>query len=375
MFDSADGRFAPTLSLEDAFSDRSVFEAVMSDNVATLRGAFARDISDPLDDNGHFHAILQARPPLLCVCCFFGSCESIEFALERGANLAQADGRNRTCFHFAAAGNQPDVLDRIWVSKSALLAADADGLTPLHHAAESDAADVFEWYLRVFGRADVFEIETVRGTPLHCACRNHSTKCFRFLVGLNMAAMQNPPINFNRPLDRDNPILLLLAASAYELIPLGVRAGMAIDGEEGSCPPIIEAAYRGDPKFVRALCRLGADVNKRHKKQNQEENSEEETALSVAAMPGARIETQRRLEVCRILIDAGAIVHYVKFGPSPFQGAGPEAAELIKRHEIDFLTRAVIRKLIEQMYPEIESDVTGHDFFPLPGSQGCSVDM
>jgi ankyrin repeat protein len=251
--------------------------AISIDNVDTVTPTIASfgptvRLADPTH---YFAPIFHTTPPLISVCAFHGALRILDQLLDQEGIPNQMDDHDRHPCHFAAAGDKPEALKRLFEAirarlepeitlESFALTSDRDGWTVLHFAAEHDSLSIFEYCRPSFPSAEVFDIESTRcGTPLHVACLHHSFKCFEFLANLNREKIfSNPrdrphidlPINFNRELGPKTPIVFLLSSGSFDLIPLGQAAGLDVDAPLGNGWPVIFHAIRqrSEP-FVRAV--------------------------------------------------------------------------------------------------------------------------
>jgi ankyrin repeat protein len=143
---------------------------------------------------------------------------------------------------------------------------DTNDYTLLHYAAESDAVDIFRYCFRLFKPSDYDRpAQSPVASPLHVTTFFHSYRCFEFLYELNLDARLNGrplPIDFNASFRGDSPLLYILKAASYEMIPLAVRAGAEVDRPTRDEWPVIAHAVRlGSLEGVGILCTLGANVN------------------------------------------------------------------------------------------------------------------
>jgi ankyrin repeat protein len=302
------------------------------------------------DEECRFDPILRQRPPLLCVCCYYGATRCIDSLLNAGASGGARDRHGRGAHHFAAAGNQVGALVRIREAlfqqtastDSALLSKDCESWTVLHFAAQADAVAVFQYFFARLGPSTIFDVQSRAGTPLQIACRYHSIKCIRFLAELNLAAMQNRqrvdavklPIDFNQESPKA-PIVLLLQSGAYEVIPLAVRAGMDVNYSVGNGWPVIFHAIRMNAvNFTRLLCHIGACPNWRCQQRW--------TPFHIAAQ-------ERLPAVCRLLWEFGGCPHSLtEFGHSPFTLAKP-----IEQRDPERQTAREVRAIMIEYFARI----------------------
>eukprot|EP00937_MAST-01D_sp_MAST-1D-sp2_P007844 g7844.t1 len=181
---------------------------------------------------------------LLHLACKVGDMAAVDALLSGGANLVNADRRNRHPLHCAAEAGATAVAARlieelVACKRAALMlqAVDETGLTPLHLAARTQRGDASPALLRLLlPRLP----DGLLAGPLFGAA----------------AAADGPPS--------------VMACSALrgnvEAIELLAAAGAAADAPErrfGGRRALALAAAEGHADAVRALCALGADVNAR----------------------------------------------------------------------------------------------------------------
>jgi ankyrin repeat protein len=319
-----------------------------------------------LDPSNRCPAILQKNPPLLSVCCFYGSIRCIELLLSYEPNPSLPDNAGRCCYHFAAAGNRVDALSlvsHLFPDVKSLMSPDSQRKTILHYAAEWDSIDIFRY---CFPRipAEAFDADSAQGTPLLLACRRPSIRCFEFLASLNIDAMSanlcdrmdcRLPINFNFQIGAKGPLTFLLTSAGYSLIPLAAQAGMDPNEQMmNGWPALFHAVRCGSPRFVEVLCRFGANVNYRCESGW--------TAMHIAAQ-------DRKPEMCRILAKFGGNPLIAsRFGRSPFVTARAidpddprrETARTIRDIIVDTLARMLMRKCAEKMTQPITEKTMAH---------------
>jgi ankyrin repeat protein len=292
------------------------------------------------DHDCYFDPMLQQRPPLVSVCCYYGAIHCLEFLLTAGASCSVPDREGRFPHHFAAAGNQiralvrirEALLDRKSNADEILLNRDSKLWTVFHFAARADAVDVFHYFSARLGPPTIFDVQAQCSTPLQIACLHHSIKCIRFFADLNFEARKNNrpdlPIDFNVQNNQSTPIVSLLKARASEVIPMAVRAGMHVDSDTGNGWPVLFHAIRINAvNFTRVLCRIGANPSWR-------------CALGWTPF---HIAAQERLPaVCRLLWKFGGCPHSLTpFGQSPFTLARP-----IHKRDLEGQTAKVVRAII-----------------------------
>jgi ankyrin repeat protein len=303
------------------------------------------------DENRRYHELFMKGPSLLSVCCYYGAMKCIDLLLAFDVDLTLGDESSRFWFHFAAAGNCVDILMRIsgQFPDVSLLAQDAQGKTIVHYAAEYDSFDVLLFCYNRFP-LDELDHESATGTPLLLASTRHSVRSLHFFASINIDAMAaNPPdqrerdlpIDFNRSFRVTLPLTLLIRASAYELLPIMLKAGLDVNAAlPHGWPALFHAIRTGSEGYVRALCHFGACVNYRC--------VETWTAMHIAAQ-------ERKPNMCRILWQYKANpALFSRQGMSPFLIANnfslrdkeKVTARTIREIMIEFIAKSLLEKIV-----------------------------
>jgi ankyrin repeat protein len=361
-----------------------IMEAIRADNPDVLIGLTRESFPHIylVDSLGEYPPLFDSAPSLLSVCAYYGAVNCMEACIGHEVSVLYPDRRKRTAYHFAAAGGVVIALRRIIDQmrlnpmlsdlelQSQLLTPSGDGYTILHYAAQFDRLSILNSAQLIFDALSVFDTDTTGpGTPLHEACRSHSIKCFQFLADLNTQKIErNPldqpyrdlPVNFNREIGPKTPLVLLLSANAFDLIPIGQTAGMDVDAPLSNGWSVIYHAIRQRSiPLVTALCKTTRAINWSCQMRW--------TAFHLAAQ-------ERCGEICRVLFKYGANPHlFTQYGFCPFLLAKPlhcrdqtrATAGVIRQILIEHFARLLMARCAKNLY---ESDLRGPE--PITGADG-----
>jgi hypothetical protein len=188
------------------------------------------------------------------------------------------------------------------------------------------------------------------------------------------------PVNFNKEFGPKTPLVLLLSASAFEVIPIGQEVGMDVDASlSNGWSVLFHAIRQGSQPLVTALCKVTKAIN---------------WSCKVKWTPFHLAVQERNHAVCQILFKYGAHPHlFTGYRFCPFLLAKPlhprdptrETARVVRRILVQFFARLLMvecaKSLLqseraEQEAADLEASeaearfceqprfVVGEDFFP-----------
>jgi ankyrin repeat protein len=168
----------------DFFSHRTTLIArILNDDVEFLRGAsrspgfstetrIQRTVFIP-------SAYLNSYPTLLQVSAFFGAAKCFNLLLSRGAEVRALDHSNRSVADFAVAGGDIEIIRQCQQR-------DLDFSGALHVAVRFHRHDVFDW-LSATQCADAHAVDADGLSPLHVACESDNLYAAARLIGCGAA--------------------------------------------------------------------------------------------------------------------------------------------------------------------------------------------
>ena len=257
--------------------------------------AGVREARDVLDRGADIHALnADGLAPLHIVAAANRDSAVMRMLLDQGADIMTLDARGRMPLHWAVGFNSLEMVRLLIDSGSEVHGLDKSGVTPLHSAAATNPDPRVAGLL--LDHSAQIDAETDHGrTPLAMAViSNRQTAVVEFLLDQGAGA-DGGESGFT---------LLHLAAfsGASDVVRLLLERGFDPNAghDEGSGPPLFQAAMGGDPLVVKALLEHGADVGLRGSSWGWTPLHVAVSALTAGYAKGTAID------VARLLLDQGA---------------------------------------------------------------------
>ncbi|OHT15489.1 hypothetical protein TRFO_02795 [Tritrichomonas foetus] len=306
----------------------NILETVLNDDVDN----FCENISqlDGEDPNEQFFLlsyklpdILSSKPPIACLCCFFGAENCFNAMINMCCDPKKCDEDERGAMHFACAGGHLNMIRILEQNGFSFDTQDGEGCIPSHFAAMSGNSEVIK-YLWSKGY-NITKKNNENYTPFHVACMFGNLEVIKFLcdtieeekidfsvfnsrysVNFFIVACQNGDIeqlryflkrfpNLVQSYNYQNRSALVCCCESgnLECVKLLIENGAKINNASKKYIPLIEAARYGHADVVSYLIK-SKNVNK------QRRNSNGETPISVAIH-------EKNNDCVKILLKNGAI--------------------------------------------------------------------
>ncbi|WP_456201480.1 ankyrin repeat domain-containing protein [Wolbachia endosymbiont of Protocalliphora sialia] len=180
----------------------------------------------------------------------------VELLLDRGANIDAQDKEGKTLLHFAASGNNLDMVQFLLDRGASIEVQDGRDWTPILYAAQSGKWGVVK--LLISNGAKFNNEITYQGTPLHFAAQGGNLDIAQFLLDEG-AVIESQDKDDKKPLD------LAVEAGRLNVAKLLLDRGASVNAKDKNDRTPLDLATKGDmiELLKRAQMDQGLSINAR----------------------------------------------------------------------------------------------------------------
>lgn len=221
----------------------------------------------------------ESKRTLLTLALEQGSPSAVQWLLDWGADINQADGTGNAPLHVAVGGVIDDVELLIDYGASVNQPGLVSKETPLHVAVNRGETALNIVELLLDSQADITARDSNGDTPVHAAASNMSARTVQILLD------RNPRVLNARNKLGESPLHRGASNGAVDVVEVLLQKGARIDAKDNSGhAPLHVAAARNSPQVARILIMYGASLELRDRAGR--------TPLQVASANGNHVLTK-----------------------------------------------------------------------------------